>query len=152
MALSVQVILNFPCSDDEIKEVLKIHAFMGRHRQVMELQNPSNNGEEALGEPLSDDEKSQIDRSSWKTHEDDSTPLMDSLEDKTIEEKVSIPSLMMSILNSNGGRVSRDHLIEQVSKAFPDLPTQKIQSRLAKAAKTKGIKRENALFCEEWYV
>lgn len=152
MALSVQVILNYPCSDEEIEEVLRLHAFMGKRGRAMESQLPSDNSVETLGEPLSDEEKSQLDKSSWRTHEENSTPLMDSLEFEALTKKVSIPSLMMSILNENGGRVSKDHLFEQVSKAFPDLSSQKIQSRLASAAKAKGVKKANALFCEEWYL
>jgi hypothetical protein len=151
MALSVQIVLNFPCSDAEIEEVLKIHAFMSKRGQTMDIPVPSDNGVETLGEPLNDDEKSQLDKSSWRTHEENFTPLMDSLELEAVSKKVSIPSLMMSILHENGGKVSKDHLFEQVSKAFPDLPAQKIQSRLASAAKAKGIKKANALFCEEWF-
>ena len=152
MALSVQVILNYPCSDAEIEEVLRLHAFMGKRGQAMESQIPSDNGVETLGEPLSDDEKSQLDKSSWRTHEENSTPLMDSLELEAVVKRVSIPSLMMSILHENGGKVSKDYLFEQVSKAFPDLSIQKIQSRLSSAAKAKGIKKANSLFCEEWFV
>jgi hypothetical protein len=59
---------------------------------------------------------------------------------------------MMSILHENEGKVSKDYLYEQVSKAFPELSIEKIKSRLSSAAKAKGIKKKNSLFCEEWFV
>lgn len=145
MPMHARLILDFPCSDAEIQMVLDMHKLTSG--RALAMPSPSDNSSESIAEPINDEEKTLLDKSSWKTHEDDCTPLMDAIESHHGKVKAdSVASLMMSYLRERNGQANHQELLAHCKEQRPDLKHQNVYSMMYGCGKKNGVARQGNMW------